>query len=70
MLRVSYCDRVVSVVRLPSSTFCLVYAVEAIFSVQDNIFSPIIMKFNQNVCLDEISEKFENGSCRIKKIGH
>ena len=25
------------------------------------IFSPIIMKLGQNVCLDEISHKFENG---------
>ena len=30
------------------------------------IFSPIIMKLGQNVCLDKISHKFENGSCRSK----
>ena len=24
------------------------------------------MKFGQNFCLDEISDKFENGSCRLK----
>ena len=29
-------------------------------------FSPIIMKRAQNVCLNEISEKFGNGSCRVK----
>ena len=31
-----------------------------------HIFSPIIMNFGQNVCLDEISDKAENGSCRVK----
>ena len=31
-----------------------------------HIFSPIIMKRGQNVCLDVISDKFENGSCRVK----
>ena len=31
-----------------------------------NIFSPIIMKLYQHVCLDEISHKFENGSCPVK----
>ena len=30
------------------------------------IFSPIIMKHGQNVCLDEISGRFENGSCWVK----
>ena len=30
-------------------------------------FSPIIMKHGQNVCLDEVSDEFENGSCRVKK---
>ena len=29
-------------------------------------FSPIIMKPSQNVCLDEISDKFGNGSCQVK----
>ena len=24
------------------------------------------MKASQNVCLDEISDEFENGSCRVK----
>ena len=31
-----------------------------------HIFSPILMKRNQNVCLDEISDKFENGSCQVR----
>ena len=31
-----------------------------------HIFSPIIMKLGQNVCLDKISDEFENESCRVK----
>ena len=31
-----------------------------------HIFRPIIMKLDQNVCLDEISDKFENESCRFQ----
>ena len=31
-----------------------------------HIFSPIVMKFGQNICLDEISDEFENGSCQVK----
>ena len=36
-----------------------------------DIFSLIIMKHGQNVCLNEISDKFENGSCqvRIRSLG-
>ena len=30
------------------------------------IFSLIIMKLGQNVCLDEIFDEFKNGSCRVK----
>ena len=30
-----------------------------------HIFSLIIMKLDQHVCLDEISHKFENGSCSV-----
>ena len=30
------------------------------------IFSPIIMKLGENVCLDEISDKYENESCWLK----
>ena len=31
-----------------------------------HIFSPIIRKLGQNVCLDEVSDEFENGSCWVK----
>ena len=31
-----------------------------------HIFSLIIMKRGQDVCLDEISGRFENGSCWVK----
>ena len=31
-----------------------------------HIFSPVIMKLGQNVCLDEISDEFDNGSCWVK----
>ena len=30
------------------------------------IFSLIIMKHGQNVCLDEVSDEFKNGSCWVK----
>ena len=30
-----------------------------------HIFSPIIMKHDQDVCLDEISDEFENRSCGV-----
>ena len=32
------------------------------------IFRLILMKLGQNVCLDEISEEFENGSCGVKNL--
>ena len=35
-------------------------------SFRGHIFSNIIMKLYQNVCLDEISVKFKNGSCWVK----
>ena len=55
VLRVSYCDSAVSIVNfLP----CV--------CSRDHIFSPIIMKIDQNVCLDEILDKFENGSWQVK----
>ena len=31
-----------------------------------HIFSKIIMKLGQNVCLDEILDEFENRLCQIK----
>ena len=33
---------------------------------RSHIFSPVIMKCGQNVYLDEISDRFENGSCWVK----
>ena len=32
-----------------------------------HIFILISMKLGRNVCLDEISDEFENGSCRFQK---
>ena len=52
VLRMSFCDRAVSIVRRASSTSYIVYALETTFSV---------MKLLQNVCLDQLSAKFENG---------
>ena len=34
-----------------------------------HIFSLIIMNVRQNVCLDKISDEFENGSYWFKKLG-
>ena len=31
-----------------------------------HIFCPIIMKLGENICLDQISEEFENWSCMVK----
>ena len=31
-----------------------------------SIFQSLIMKLYQNVCLDEVSDQFENGSCQVK----
>ena len=36
------------------------------YTLRGHIFSPIVMKLGQNVCLDEISDRFENGSCWVK----
>ena len=36
-------------------------------SSRGHISSLIILKLGQNVCLDKISDEFENGSCRVKK---
>ena len=52
---VSYCDRAVSVVNFLPCVRSRGY-----------IFSPTIMKLGQNVCFDGISNKFENGPCRVK----
>ena len=108
VLMVSYWDSAVSVVRRPSSTFYLVYALEATVLVgysrklvrmfvsmksrtsskmghvgsktrslgqilekpcvrsRGHIFSRILMKVGQDVCLDDISDEFENGSRGVK----
>ena len=55
VLRSSYYDSVVSVVR---RLLCLVNFLACVRS-RDYIFSPIIMKLGQSVCLDEISHEFE-----------
>ena len=69
MLRVSYCDSAVlvvlhasSVMRLPS---LVINSLPYVCS-RGYIFSPIVMKLGQNVCLNEISGGFENGSCQVK----
>ena len=62
VLIVSYCDSSVSVVR-PAS--CVVNLLACVRS-RGHIFSLIIMKLGQNVCLNEILDEIENGSCRIK----
>ena len=62
VLRVSYCDSAMSVVRRPS---CDVNFLPCVRS-RGHIFSPIIMKLGQNVFLDKISNDLENGLCRVK----
>ena len=37
---------------------------------RDHIFSPILMKLAQNVCLDQIADKFKIWSCDRQKLGH
>ena len=66
VLRLSYCDSAVSVVH--GVSWVINYL--ACVCSRCHIFSPIIMKLGQNVCLVEISDKFEIGSCRVKKLGH
>ena len=54
----------------PTSKFFLSETFWLVYSLRVHIFSPIIMKVVQNVCYDEILDEFENGSCRVKKLGH
>ena len=69
MLMVSYCDRAVSVIRRPS---CGVRRQSSVVNFlpcvrsRGHIFSPILMKLGQNVCLNKISDEFEIGSCGAK----
>ena len=69
VLSVSYCDSAVSDVPRVSYVFrhatCGINFLPCVRS-RGHSFSTIIMKLGQNVCLDKISDNFENGSCRIK----
>ena len=62
VLRVSFCDGAVSVVLHALSVINFLSSVRS----EGHIFSLILMKLGQNVCLDKISEKFENRSCQVK----
>ena len=55
VLRVSYNDSLSSVVNFLARVLS-----------RGHIFSLIIMKLGQYICLDEISKEFENGSCLVK----
>ena len=62
VLMVSYCDRAVSDVRRASSVVNFLPCVRS----RGHSFGRILMKVGQDVCLDEISDEFENGSCGVK----
>ena len=62
VLMVSYCDRAVSGVRRASSINNFLPCVRS----RGHSFGRILMKVGQDVCLDEISYEFENGSCGVK----
>ena len=62
VLMVSYCDRAVSVVRRASSVVNFLPCVRS----RGHSFGRILMKVGQDVCLDDISDEFENGSCGVK----
>ena len=61
----SYCDSNVSIILIVRHSSCIVNVLACVSS-RGHIFSPIIMKLGQNVCLDEIANEFENGSCWVK----
>ena len=69
VLMVSYWDSAVSVVRRPS---CVVRRASSVVNFlpcvrsRGHSFGRILMKVGQDVCLDEISDEFENGSCGVK----
>ena len=69
VLMVRYCDSAVSVVRRPSSVVrrpsSVVNFLPCVRSTGHS-FGRILMKVGQDVCLDEISDEFENGSCGVK----
>ena len=62
VLMVSYWDSAVSVVRRASSVVNFLPCVRS----RGHSFGRILMKVGQDVCLDEISDEFENGSCGVK----
>ena len=62
VLMVSYWDSAVSGVRRASSVVNFLPCVRS----RGHSFGRILMKVGQDVCLDEISHEFENGSCGVK----
>ena len=62
VLMVRYCDRAVSGVRRASSVVNFLPCVRS----RGHSFGRILMKVGQDVCLDEISDEFENGSRGVK----
>ena len=62
VLMVRYCDSAVSGVRRASSVVNFLPCVRS----RGHSFGRILMKVGQDVCLDEISDEFENGSCGVK----
>ena len=62
VLMVSYWDSAVSGVRRASSVVNFLPCVCS----RGHSFGRILMKIGQDVCLDEISDEFENGSCGVK----
>ena len=69
VLIVSYWDSAVSGVRRPSSVVRRASSVVNFLPCvrsRGHSFGRILMKVGQDVCLDEISDEFENGSCGVK----
>ena len=69
VLMVSYWDSAVSGVRRPSSVVRRASSVVNFLPCvrsRGHSFGRILMKVGQDVCLDEISDEFENGSCGVK----
>ena len=69
VLMVSYWDSAVSGVRRPASVVRRASSVVNFLPCvrsRGHSFGRILMKVGQDVCLDEISDEFENGSCGVK----
>ena len=60
----NYCDHAVSVKR-HGRLFISRLFLPCVCS-RGHIFSPILMKLGQNICLNEILDEIENGSCQVK----